>query len=256
MQDEIATQVPHAHWRRVSLPIQETPKAWGHRETRRLASLRAGSCVADHPSAVGLGTGQSALRGSDPSRSFVRVRVCRARRGEDPECPLPKDRVVGVTGRKYQQLNHRGTARACTRAGSDKHGDAYLLHAFLAPVVDHPEADFRRGLELSPNNALGYERFARVLFWFRSPDPGRFDLAKREEAFVMIDRARAINPLAPSRHLTKGVMMLQGRSDTKAATPPSVAGARTGSQLLPGADAPRRAQLVLPGRIRGGHTLW
>ncbi len=94
-------------------------------------------------------------------------------------------------------------------------GDAYLLRAFLG-WVDHPVADFRRGLALSPNNALGYERFARVLFESRLPQ-GRFDPAKRAEAFVMIDRARAINPLAPSGHLTKGVMMLQGRSDTKAA---------------------------------------
>ena len=33
----------------------------------------------------------------------------------------------------------------------------------------------------------------------------------------MIDRARALNPLMPSAHLTKGLMMLYGRSDTKAA---------------------------------------
>ena len=33
----------------------------------------------------------------------------------------------------------------------------------------------------------------------------------------MIDRARALDPLMPSGHLTKGIMMLYGRSDTKAA---------------------------------------
>jgi transcriptional activator of cad operon len=98
----------------------------------------------------------------------------------------------------------------------DKNGEAYLLRGWLEPDRAKAEGDYRRGLALSPNNALGYERLARLLFLF--PDAkGRPDAAKRAEAYLMIDRARALDPLVPSGHLTKGLMMLYGRSDKKAA---------------------------------------
>ena len=48
----------------------------------------------------------------------------------------------------------------------DKNGEAYLLRAWLVHGQSpEAEADYRRGLALSPNNALGYERFARVRFF-------------------------------------------------------------------------------------------
>lgn len=97
----------------------------------------------------------------------------------------------------------------------DRNGEAYVLRGWLEPDRVKAEADYRRGLALSPNNALGYERFARLLFFF--PDPkGRLDASKREEAYVMVDRARTLDPLVPTGHLTKGLMMLYGRSDKKA----------------------------------------
>lgn len=98
----------------------------------------------------------------------------------------------------------------------EENGEAYLLRGWLEPDRVKAESDYRRGLALSPNAASGYERLARLLFFF--PDPnGRLNAAKRAEAYVMIDRARSLDPLVPSGHLTKGLMMLYGRSDKEAA---------------------------------------
>jgi len=97
----------------------------------------------------------------------------------------------------------------------DKNGEAYLLRGWLGQETD-AEADYRHGLALSPNSALGYERLARLL-WYSQDPGGRIDAAKRAESYAMIDRARALDPLMPSAHLTKGMMLLYGRGDTKAA---------------------------------------
>jgi len=97
-----------------------------------------------------------------------------------------------------------------------KNGEAYLLRGWLERDREEAEKEYRRGLALSPNNALGYERLARLIFFFYDPN-GRWDMDKRAEAYDLIDRARALDPLMPSAHLTKGIMVLYGRSDTRAA---------------------------------------
>jgi len=61
---------------------------------------------------------------------------------------------------------------------------------------------------------VGYERFAKRLYTFFEPN-GRFITAvKRDEAFEMIDRARELNPLSVTPHITKALMMMYGRGDT------------------------------------------
>ena len=95
----------------------------------------------------------------------------------------------------------------------DKNGEAYLLRGWLGQETD-AEADYRHGLALSPNSALGYERLARLL-WYSQDPGGRIDAAKRAESYAMIDRARALDPLMPSAHLTKGMMLLYGRGATQ-----------------------------------------
>lgn len=98
----------------------------------------------------------------------------------------------------------------------EKNGEAHVLRAWMQRDRLTAEADYRRGLALSPNSALGYERLARLLFYF--PDQGGTpDPVRRAESFVLIDRARELDPLVPSAHLTKGMMVLYGRGDTKAA---------------------------------------
>jgi len=96
-------------------------------------------------------------------------------------------------------------------------GDAYLVRAWRTDDDSAAEADYRRGLALSPNNAAGYAHFARVLFRARGKGSDVFDPAKREEAFTMIDRAREIDPLAPGHYLIKALMLSYGRSDWKQA---------------------------------------
>ena len=114
------------------------------------------------------------------------------------------------------ELARIDTLLAHALALDEDNGKAYLLRGWLEPDYAKAESDYRRGLALTPNDASGYERLARLLFFF--PDAnGRLNAAKRVEAYVMIDRARSLDPLVPSGHLTKGLMMLYGRSDKKAA---------------------------------------
>ncbi len=60
------------------------------------------------------------------------------------------------------------------------------------------EADYRKGLALSPSYGVGYGRFAEFLH----EQPGRFD-----EALAAIDRARLLDPLTPRHHYFKALML-------------------------------------------------
>ena len=80
-------------------------------------------------------------------------------------------------------------------------GEAYVLRA---DVKAHngdaagAEADYRRGLALSPSYGVGYGRFAEFL----EGQPGRFG-----EALAAIDRARLLDPLTPRHHYFKAIML-------------------------------------------------
>ena len=80
-------------------------------------------------------------------------------------------------------------------------GEAYVLRADLK---DHDgdmsgaEADFRKGLALSPNDGPGHELFAEFL-----EREGRID-----EALAAVDRARVVDPLYPRSHYFKGLLLL------------------------------------------------
>ena len=92
-----------------------------------------------------------------------------------------------------------------------EHGDAYLQRANLAyngGDVAAAEADYRRGLELSPNAAEGYAGLAAVLY--QSP-------LRRDEALEMLERARRIDPLQPRYDVFKAVFLIYERGDPKAA---------------------------------------
>ena len=106
---------------------------------------------------------------------------------------------------------HRGSAgpiRDCLAPWSElvdkalaldpENGDAYLQRAQLAAFYDlaTAEADYRRGLELSPNSAEGHAGLAAVLY----ATPSR-----REEALKLLDRARRLDPLEPAYDVTKSV---------------------------------------------------
>jgi transcriptional activator of cad operon len=95
-------------------------------------------------------------------------------------------------------------------------GMIYTVRAWSRDSEADAESDYRHGLALSPNDATGYERFAKILY-SRHTDGRLIDPTKRDEAFGMIDRARALNPLSPSAHITKALMLLYGRGDATAA---------------------------------------
>ncbi len=90
-------------------------------------------------------------------------------------------------------------------------GDAYLQRAYQTAFDDlaYAEADYRRGLELSPNSAKGHAGLAAVLY--QTP-------ARRDEALELLDRARKLDPLEPAYDVTKAVFLMYERGDPQAAT--------------------------------------
>ena len=91
-----------------------------------------------------------------------------------------------------------------------ENGDAVLQRAHLAAYTNlaAAEADYRRGLELSPNSAEGFAGLAAVLY--ETP-------ARRDEALEMLDRARKLDPLEPAHDVTKSVFLFYERGDIQGA---------------------------------------
>ena len=91
-----------------------------------------------------------------------------------------------------------------------ENGDAVLQRAHLAAYTNlaAAEADYRRGLELSPNSAEGFAGLASVLY--ETP-------ARRDEALEMLDRARTLDPLEPAHDVIKSVFLFHGRGDIQGA---------------------------------------
>ena len=91
-----------------------------------------------------------------------------------------------------------------------ENGDAYLQRAHLTAFDDlqAAAADYRRGLELSPNSARGYAGLAAVLY----EDPQR-----RDEALELLDKARKLDPLEAGYDVTKAVFLHYERGDAQAA---------------------------------------
>ena len=105
-------------------------------------------------------------------------------------------------------------------------GDAYLQRAHLTAFDDlaAAEADYRRGLELSPNAAKGFAGLATVLY--ETP-------ARRDEALEMLDRARKLDPLEPGYNVTKSVFLFYERADLQGANDVLVEVLREHPQYLP-----------------------
>jgi len=91
-----------------------------------------------------------------------------------------------------------------------ENGDALLQRAHLAVYTNlaAAEADYHRGLELSPNSAEGFAGLASVLY--QTP-------SRRDEALEMLDHARKLDPLEPSYDVFKSVFLNYERGDTAGA---------------------------------------
>ncbi|MGH8196789.1 MAG: adenylate/guanylate cyclase domain-containing protein [Steroidobacteraceae bacterium] len=85
-------------------------------------------------------------------------------------------------------------------------GEAYVERGYLKLYFDVAAADtdLRRGLELAPNYARGYEGLAAVLFQ---------SVARRREALAMIEMARRLDPLEPRLDVIKATYLEWGPGD-------------------------------------------
>ena len=78
-------------------------------------------------------------------------------------------------------------------------GEAYIMRAQLSEERDpaRAEADFRKGLALSPSYGAGYSSFAEALSNWNRP----------AEALAMIDRAILVDPLVPRPYYLKALLV-------------------------------------------------
>ena len=115
-------------------------------------------------------------------------------------------------------------------------GHAYVERAHLRAFTDlaGAEADYRRGIELSPSYAKAYAGLAAVLY----ENPKR-----SAQSFEALDRARKLDPLEPEYDVLKAVFLLYRRSDLKGADDLLV-------ELL------QREPLYQPALMRLGEVRW
>ena len=85
-------------------------------------------------------------------------------------------------------------------------GEAFVERGYLNLYFDVAEADtdLRRGLELAPNYARGYEGLAAVLFQ---------SVARRREALEMLEKARRLDPLEMRLDVLKALYLEWGPGD-------------------------------------------
>jgi TolB-like protein/Tfp pilus assembly protein PilF len=91
-----------------------------------------------------------------------------------------------------------------------KNSQAYIVRGNLRAFNDlaGAEQDYRHAIALNPNSARGYGAIATLLF----EDPKR-----RDEVLTMLDRAHQLDPLEPKYEVLKGLSLIYGRSDFRAA---------------------------------------
>ena len=87
---------------------------------------------------------------------------------------------------------------------------AYVVRGDLRAYYDAAgaERDYRRGIELNPNSARGYESLAGILY----EDPTR-----RGEAFELFTRAHQLDPLEPKYEVLRAVILEWGLGNLKQA---------------------------------------
>lgn len=166
-------------------------------------ALHASQRLADLPAAI---DALSAAIRQDPRFAEAYVLLARARvELADRESPEKANaRVLAAVDNALQLLD---TAIELEPAN----GEAYIERGYLKNYYDiaAADADFRRGLELAPNSARGYEGLATVLFQ---------SVARRREALAMVEKARQLNPLEPRLDVVKATYLGYGPGDAEQAT--------------------------------------
>ncbi len=126
---------------------------------------------------------------------------------------LAEYEITGDRQAQFEKALERGYSlldKALDLDGTN--AEAFVQRGYLNAFSDlaAAEADYRRGVELQPNNARAYEGLAAVLF----QDPTRM-----REAEQMLDRARGLDPLEPRYDVTQAKLLFYGRGDCQGADP-------------------------------------
>ena len=127
----------------------------------------------------------------------------------DPKYALAYARMADAILLQAQSTNSLEAARQVVAPLLDKAlaldpelGEAYALRSLLADDPAEAEEDLRRGLDLNPSYARGYELLASVQFT---------SLKQIDLALASIDTAIALDPLTPGNyHAKAGFLMAAG----------------------------------------------
>jgi TolB-like protein/lipopolysaccharide biosynthesis regulator YciM len=163
-----------------------------------LASVR----VAELPAAIN--ALNAAIR-HDPKFASAYVLLARAK------VLLAEQSLVGEPQERFASAieNAVGLLNEAIELDPDS-GEAYVERGYLKLYFDvaAADADLRRGLELAPNYARGYEGLAAVMFQ---------SVARRREALEMVEKARRLDPLELRLDVIKATYLLFGSGDMKQA---------------------------------------
>jgi TolB-like protein/DNA-binding winged helix-turn-helix (wHTH) protein/Tfp pilus assembly protein PilF len=206
VQDEIAIEVARAM--RLTLDAESSGAAVsrvgttsyeGYMAFLRGRALLASVRVADLPAAIESLT--TAIR-LDPKFASAYVLLARAR------AAMADQKRAGDSQESHPQAIESATQLLDEAIKLDpQSGEAYVERGYLKMYRDvaAADADMRRGLELAPNYARGYEGLAAVMFQ---------SVARRREALEMIEKARRLDPLDPRLDVIKADYLLWGSGDT------------------------------------------
>ena len=206
VQDEIALEVARAM--QVTLASTETPADAARRsgtenyqayfEFLRGRALLANGRVADVPAAL------SALNAAitrDPGFASAYVLLARAKIVLAEQAPTD-DSIAAFRQAIEDAMGLLNEAIEL----DPQSGEAYVERGYLKLYFDvvAADTDLRRGIELAPNYARGYEGLAAVLFQ---------SVARRREALEMIEKARRLDPLELRLDVIKATYLQFGPGD-------------------------------------------
>ena len=206
MQDEIALEVARAL--QLTLEAINDPATGAHSgatenydayfEFLRGRALLASVRVADLPAAVSALT--AAIR-QDPKFASAYVLLARAKIALAEQKPAA-ELQDGFPKEVETAMGLLNTALEL----NPQSGEAYVERGYLKLYFDvaAADADLRRGIELAPNYARGYEGLAAVMFQ---------SAARRREALEMIEKARRLDPLELRLDVIKATYLAWGPGD-------------------------------------------
>ncbi len=206
MQDEIALEVARAL--QLTLEAINDPANGAHSgatenydayfEFLRGRALLASVRVADLPAAVSSLT--AAIR-QDPKFASAYVLLARAKIALAEQ--RPADELQKGFPREIETA--MGLLNTALELNPQS-GEAYVERGYLKLYfnVAAADADLRRGIELAPNYARGYEGLAAVMFQ---------SVARRREALDMIEKARRLDPLELRLDVIKATYLAWGPGD-------------------------------------------